>query len=137
MPLHVVKASGETVEFDVGKLRNSLRKAGAGSVLIQRVVDKIEAELYEGMTTKEIYRKAFNYLKHWERASAARYSLKRAILDLGPSGYPFEEFVGRLLKSESFKVEVGVILNGRCIQHEVDVYAYDVSRVLLVECKIP
>ena len=112
-----------------------MRKAGTGTVLIERVVERIEAELFEGMTTKEIYRKAFNYLKQWERASAARYSLKRAIMDLGPSGYPFEEFVGRLLEAESFDVEVGVILNGKCVQHEVDVYAHDEGRVFLVECK--
>lgn len=131
----IIKASGELVDFDETRLRESLRKAGTGTVLIERVVEKIKAELHEGMTTKEIYRKAYSYLKQWERASAARYSLKRAIMELGPSGYPFEDFVGRIIEYEGFNVQVGVILKGRCIQHEVDVYAEDKSRILLMECK--
>ena len=100
MATKIVKASGEIVDFDPSRLRESLRRAGADPLLVKKITDRMESHLHEGMTTKEIYRKAFNYLKNWERPSAARYSLKRAILALGPAGYPFENFMARLLEED-------------------------------------
>jgi hypothetical protein len=49
--------------------------------------------------------------------------LKRAIFDLGPSGFPFEHFIGELFAHQGYDVEVGVILDGACVGHEVDVLA--------------
>ena len=135
MATKIVKASGEIVDFDPSRLRESLRRAGADPLLVKKITDRMESHLHEGMTTKEIYRKAFNYLKKWERPSAARYSLKRAILALGPAGYPFENFMARLLEEDGYDVKVGVILKGHCIDHELDLYASDASGVIFGECK--
>jgi hypothetical protein len=44
----------------------------------------IYSELKEGMTTSEIYGHAFSLLKKYHVSLAARYSLKQAIMDLGP-----------------------------------------------------
>ena len=88
--IKIRKYSGELVDFDVKKLIAYLKNAKADHDLAHTIVDKIEAELYPGMTTKEIYNKAFKLLKSNKRPSAARYKLKRAIMELGPSGFPFE-----------------------------------------------
>ena len=41
---------------------------------------------------------AFNLLKANSKFVAAKYQLKRAIMELGPSGYPFESFISEVLK---------------------------------------
>ena len=47
--------------------------------------------------------------------------LKQAIMELGPSGFPFEQFVAELLKCRGYQIKVGVIVEGHCVNHEIDV----------------
>lgn len=133
--VNVEKASGDLVPFDIGKLRTSLYRTGANDAIIDGILSQIESELFEGMTTKEIYKRAFGLLKKRSRASAAKYKLKRAIHELGPSGYPFEDFVAEILKFQGYKTRVGEIIRGHCVQHEVDVIAEKEDELLIVECK--
>lgn len=131
----VTKASGERAPFDPSKLKASLQRAGADSDQIGEIRDRIEDELYEGISTHEIYSKAFKLLKKLSRPKAARYKLKKAILELGPTGYPFERLVGALLERQGYKVQVGVIVQGYCVSHEVDVVADREDRRFMIECK--
>ncbi len=131
----VTKMSGEKVSFSSMKLRYSLEKSGAGAKDVEDILTTIKAMLYEGISTKEIYAKAFSLLRKKSRANAARYKLKRALLELGPTGYPFEQYVGELLKYQGYDVIVGTIVQGHCIPHEVDVIAKKNNTQLMVECK--
>lgn len=131
----VIKATGEEQQFLEEKLRDSLKKAGASDTNVEFVIREITKYLYDGITTGEIYRKAYQLLRKKVRSNAARYSLKRAIMELGPSGYPFERFVGELFKKQGYKTEVGVVVQGRCVQHEVDVVAENDTHTVMVECK--
>ena len=131
----VVKSSGDRVPFDVGKLRLSLERSGAGEAVIDMVIGQITSELYPGISTKKIYKRAFSLLRKNARPCAARYKLKRAIIELGPTGYPFEQFVGALLRYQGYQVEVGVMVKGHCVMHEVDVVAARGDRHFMVECK--
>src|SRR5690625_2891372 len=106
-PINVVKNSGDVVAFDVNKLVNSLRRSNASEVLIQQIVVNIENQLYDGITTKKIYHMAFRMLKTKSRVSASKYKLKKALMELGPSGFPFEKLVGKLLVHEGFSAKVG------------------------------
>jgi hypothetical protein len=54
---------------------------------------------------------------------AARYALRRALLELGPSGHPFEDFISHLYRAEGWRVETRKILQGKCVPHETDFYA--------------
>ena len=83
----------------------------------------------------EIYKKAFAELKKLNKTTASRYSLKRAIFDLGPTGYPFERLVAALLKEKGYKTTVSIILKGECITHEIDVLAEKEGNVYAIECK--
>lgn len=56
-------------------------------------------------------------------------------MELGPSGFPFEKFVGRILEREGFDAKVGVIVQGNCVQHEVDVIAQKDNKHYMIECK--
>lgn len=131
----ITKASGEREVFSVMKLRRSLERSHAPQESIDEIIAEIENGLEEGMKTADIYSKAFALLRKKSRPVAARYSLKRALMEMGPTGHPFEHFVGELLKSEGFSVEVGRIVNGMCVKHEVDVVGMKDNRHIMVECK--
>ena len=133
--MRIVKASGETEPFAESKLRNSLKKAGASEEAIDAVVQDVIGRLRDGMTTKDIYSRAFSHLRRKERPTAGRYHMRMALMELGPTGRPFERFVGELLKSEGFGVEVARIVQGVCVKHEVDVVGAKDSRHIMVECK--
>ena len=131
----VKKYSGELVPFEIDKLRNSLFKSGASPELINKITNEVAANLTEGTSTKTIYKKVFAILRKSSYALAGRYKLKKAIQELGPSGYPFEAFIGHLFSYQGYKVEVGVNLEGKCVSHEVDVRAENDDEVHFMECK--
>lgn len=131
----IEKASGEKEAFDATKLKNSLKRAGTGDELADTILAEILPNLHEGMHTKEIYRSAFALLRKRKHSNAARYSLKKAIMELGPTGYPFEHFVAQVLARKGFDITVGEVLQGKCVTHEVDVVATHNNTQYLVECK--
>lgn len=134
--LIITKASGERVPFLYPKLENSLTKAGANQETIDYVIREVKNELYDGISTKKIYRKAFSLLKASRlRPVGAKYKLKQAIMELGPSGFPFEIYVSEIFKHKGFKIKVGEILQGACVKHEVDVIAENQEKILFIECK--
>jgi len=133
--IYVVKASGDRVLFNQDKLIQSLDRAGASQEIITEVLKTIDYNLYDGINTKIIYRQAYKILNKLSSRHAGRYKLKEAIFELGPSGYPFEHFVGELLKNQGYKVGVGITVKGKCVSHEVDVIAENEHNHFMVECK--
>lgn len=131
----ITKASGDQELFDPGKLIFSLQRSGAKDKVISEVVSAVSREIRSGMPTSEIYKKAFALLRRIEKPVAARYSLKRAVLELGPSGFPFEEFVGEIFKAKGFTVQTGVMAQGSCVEHEVDLIAYNEHKFIIGEAK--
>lgn len=118
----IIKENGEREPFDVSKLERSLERAGASETAIERVVSRITDELRDGMTTNYIYRHAHALLDELEESDAASsYSLKRAIFALGPTGFPFERYVERLFEASGYRVVSGEIVDGYCVEHEVDI----------------
>ncbi len=134
-PIHIVKASGEKVEFSEDKLRNSLHRSGAESPIVNEIVEQVKDELYQGISTKEIYNRAFALLKKKKSYLASKYKLKKAIYELGPTGFPFERFVGAILKYSGYETEVGKIVQGTCVKHEIDVVAHKANETNIIECK--
>ena len=135
MVIKVLKNAGEYENFNREKLRDSLLRSSASLVTTNDVIKKIESNLVEGMSTSQIYSLAFSYLNKKEKRTAMRYSVKRSVLDLGPTGFPFEKYVAKIFDSKGFKTMVGITLPGKCIEHEVDVIAYDKNELILMEVK--
>lgn len=133
--IYITKASGERQPFQPDKLYNSLRKSGASEELANHIINEIVHDLYEGMSTKKIYQKAYKLLKKESQPFAAKYNLKKALLAIGPSGFPFEHYVGEIMKSLGYQVKVNEILHGYCVDHEVDVVAEKDGKRYMVECK--
>jgi hypothetical protein len=133
--IHVTKSSGEKSQFSETKLRRSLERVGASEEQINYILKEIENRLFEGISTKQIYKLAFSLLRDNSRHLAARYHLKDAIMELGPSGYPFEKYIAEILKAQGYTARVGQIVQGKCVNHEIDVIAEKENHSFIVECK--
>ena len=133
--MKILKADGNTEEFKAQKLIASLKKAGAKPTEINRIVANIESSLQEGMRTQMIYQKAFQLLRESADPVAAKYSLRRAVFDLGPTGFPFEDFLGKVFEAEGYKTKRRLILKGKCATHEIDLAAYSPAHSFVAEAK--
>jgi len=133
--LLVTKNTGEKDVFDAEKLKAALRRSGASEHEVNLVEQEVLGELYDGISTKKIYRLAYNLLRNKSKRTAGRYRLKNAVMSLGPSGYPFEKFMGRLFESRGYHVKVNQIIKGKCVSHETDVIANNGTEQIMVECK--
>lgn len=133
--LIVTKASGEEVVFSMDKLRQSLRNSGATEEQVDKVIKVIEPQLFNGISTKKIYTWAFSILKKSTNSVAAKYQLKKAITEFGPSGFPFEKFIGKLFERKGYHVKIGIIVQGTCVSHELDVVASSETEHMMMECK--
>ena len=119
----IVKADHSVEPFDPERLIMSLVRAGAGEHAARRIAERISTSLAPGASTKQVYGRAFALLRREERAVAARYALRRALLEFGPSGDPFEDFISHLFVAEGWQVETRKLIKGHCVAHEVDFYA--------------
>ncbi|MDZ7742242.1 MAG: ATP cone domain-containing protein [Bacteroidota bacterium] len=133
--IRVRKNAGELVPFETQKLQEALQRSGASTEDIRRVTQQVKTALYDGITTRKIYQIAYSTLKKLSYRSAGRFKLKKALFELGPSGYPFEFFVAKLLELDGCQVKTGQIIQGKCVQHEVDVVAEKAGKLIMAECK--
>jgi len=136
-PIFITKAAGDREVFSLGKLRYSLQKSGARAKEIEDILQQIRKELRPGMSTATIYRLAFGLLKAVGNHYAARYNLKRSIMAIGPSGFPFEKYFAALLEKQGYKTYTNQTFQGKCISHEIDVVAEipDKNIHAIIECK--
>lgn len=130
----VIKASGEREPFDPQKVIGSLLRAGADQSLAEKIVSQIRPRLYQNIPSFEIYDLVMQILKKEKRDLAERYDLKKAIMDLGPTGYPFEKFVAAVLNEHDYQTVVNQTVTGSCVAHEIDIIA-DNGQKWMIECK--
>src|SRR3989338_6866663 len=114
MDVSVVKVGGLKEPFSEEKLRQSVRRAGIPLKIHDEVVDHIKSRLHDDISTEEIYGHILEFLgKSPYPFGAARYSLKKAVMDLGPTGFPFEKYVASILSRQGYKVDT----NARSEEH--------------------
>lgn len=119
----IIKAGGEREVFDPIRLIASLERVGAGEYTAERISKMITETVVPGMSSREIYSRAFALLRRESRPVAARYALRRALFELGPTGHPFEDFISHLYRALGWQVETRKMIKGKCVTHEVDFYA--------------
>lgn len=133
--MKIVKHSGAVVNFNPEKLTESLLNSGADAYTAESILKEISHEIYEGISTKNIYKKAFALLKKHTHSHAARYNLRAAIEMLGPEGFYFEKYIARLFEAEKYETKTNVVLQGNCVMHEVDILLKKNNVISMVECK--
>jgi hypothetical protein len=134
-PIYIIKADGNRELFDVTKLEHSLKRAGANQKDVESIINVINNDLTDGMTTHDIYTRAFGLLHNDNRPVAIKYSLKRAIMELGPSGFPFEDYVAEIFRHKGFETLTGQIVKGQYVEHEMDVVAWNNDKLIMAEAK--
>ena len=132
---HIKKFSGFIEEFDEKKLRESLILTGVGQKMASEVIQELMPKIKPGMSSTRVHNLAFSSLQKKSKIHAANYRIKRSILELGPSGYPFEILCSELFKAKGFATEVGIIVKGKHVSHEVDVIATRPDMTIMAECK--
>ena len=136
MSTTVIKASGRREEFDERKVLRAVKRAGASDEVARRVTDELDKRLYDGITTREIYRITFDILNRERHSLASRYDLKRAIMRLGPAGFSFETYLGEILREHGHSVEIRQMIPGKCVVHEIDVVCEEKpGSFAMIECK--
>jgi len=133
--LLIRKASGDMEPFSSEKLRRSLQRSGAADNVIEPILNDVESWIYDGISSRKIYDRAFALLRKKTLSVASRYKLKNALMEMGPTGHPFEHFAGQVFKALGYNVEVAQILQGHCVTHEVDVIASKEKSQMFIECK--
>ena len=133
----ILKSNGDEEFFDESKLVRSLKKAKATDAEIEHVVQYVKSKLHKDISTLDIYGMAKRALLSYQKRNpnSIRYSLKQSVMELGPSGFPFEQFVARMYVEMGYQCQVGVMVQGNCIQHEVDILAHNDMEVICIEAK--
>jgi hypothetical protein len=141
--MEILKASGNLQDFSQGKLTSNLRRVGLREEDIDRVIISLNGHISQAgdrhLSTKDLRHLVAETLLNFGEGDGvkwrARYLLKEALYAMGPGGHNFEEYVGRLFAVDGFEVAVATILQGKCVTHEVDVYAKKEGQYNFVECK--
>jgi len=133
--VYIIKANGKKEIFDENKLFNSLKRAGASKDISEEITGRISKSILEGESTEEIYKRAFEILEEDKGSAVIKYSLRKALMDLGPTGFPFENFIAEIFRKKGFEVKTDVILRGKCVEHEMDVVAWNKQKLIMTEVK--
>lgn len=134
MAFYITKYSGEKELFNIHKFRRSLKRAGASPAIIEELMQELQKNP-SIRSTHDIYAFAFNRLKEHSPALAARYNVKKALFELGPTGFPFERFVALIFKGQGYQTETDQLVQGKCVEHEIDIVANKKKRTFMIECK--
>ncbi|MBU0763036.1 MAG: restriction endonuclease [Candidatus Altiarchaeota archaeon] len=133
--VQIRKHSGEVEEFDLEKVKYALIRSGASEQAAQEISGQVSESIYDGITTSKVYHIAYNLLQKQDTHSATRFGLKAAIMRLGPTGFPFEKYMARILDEHGYVTKTNNILEGACITHEVDIIAEKKGVRYMIECK--
>lgn len=133
--VQITKADGSHEEYSEQKVRSSLVRAGADEATITSILNDINTQVFEGMSTQDIYSLIYQKLKQNNHHLIAHYNLKQAIMKLGPTGFPFEKFVAGVLREYGYMTETNVMIQGTCVMHEVDVLAEKDGKRIMIEAK--
>ena len=134
--LYVLNSRGEEEPFSLQKVYLSARKAGASGALAKEVAEVIQLESYPGIKTSEIFRKVERMLLKRDLRPALKFSLKKSMLKLGPTGFPFEKYVGEVFSRMGFKVKINQQVPGYCCRfYEIDFLAEKNNLIYIGECK--
>jgi len=134
--ISIINLRGEKEPFSPKKVFESARRAGASKELARRITHVIEQEACPGMRTSDIFKRIKEMLSQEDLKTAFKFNLKQAMRKLGPTGFPFEKYIGNIFSDLGYKVKNNQHLKGKCIQdYEIDVVAQNNKKAYIGECK--
>jgi len=134
--LFVINARGEKEPFSFKKVYRSAKRAGAFSKTARRVAEIIRKEVYPGIKTSEIFGRIKKLLRREAPGVALRFNIKEGMRRLGPTGFPFEKYLGEILKNLGYRVKINQFLSAKCVRsYEIDFVAEKGKTIYVGECK--
>ncbi|MCX8190964.1 MAG: restriction endonuclease [Candidatus Aenigmarchaeota archaeon] len=130
----VTKADGTKQVFDKNKIIRTCLRLRLNQKQAEEVANEIESKIYDGIHTKEILEMIFKLTEKYRPSLKHQIDLKESISLLRPKP-DFEAFVNIVFKNLGYKTGSNLILEGKCVEHEVDVIAEKDDEVILVEVK--
>lgn len=131
----ILKSTGKVEYFSAKKLQKSIERTGLKPKECREIAKEISTRIKPGTSTRDIYKTAIKLVQQKSQTAAVYYSLKKALLDLGPTGYEFEHYVAKYFEALGYKTFVGITLQGEHVRHEVDVVASKSNYQIYTECK--
>lgn len=135
MEKYIIKEDGEQEVFSEEKIKKSLLRAGTEQKVANYIIGVIKEHLEKVSESKDIYRLVLKQLKKKQPNAAIKYTLKKALMNMGPAGYVFEKYIAKILGEYGYRTQVGQIVKGSCVDHEIDVIAHRDSNHYMIECK--
>lgn len=132
--VNVKKADGTLQPFDREKVLKTCHRLRLSKSEAEEVVSEIEGSLFEGIPTKRIMEMIFEHGEQHKPHLGQIIDLREALALMRPKP-DFEKFVALILEHAGYKTVTNKILQGRCIDHEIDVIAAKENDTLYVEVK--
>lgn len=135
--IRVIKRDGSEVVFDDARVIRSMERSGVPKELHDRVLEHIKERIQTDntITTDEIFYHIREFLVGKDKKSALRFNLRQALFELGPTGFPFEQYLARIFRDQGYTAEVDLQLRGECVGHEIDLLLTKDNRREIVEAK--
>jgi len=134
--LFVINNKGEKEPFSLLKIQNSVQRVGASKDLAQKIAKAIQEEAFPGIKTEYIAQKLKRLLSQENKKFSLKFNLKEGMRKLGPTGFPFEKYIGAILSTVGFKVLLNQIITGACcLGYEIDFWAQKDDLLYIGECK--
>jgi HJR/Mrr/RecB family endonuclease len=132
--IFVTKADGRKEEFKREKIIRTCLRMEASQEQAEMIANEIEKRIYDGVETRKILQMIFKFLQKFRPEIKYQIDLREAISSLRPKP-DFERFVQLLLKEYGYEVITNQIIQGFCVDHEIDAIAKKDYQTILVEIK--
>jgi hypothetical protein len=132
--VYITKADGSRQLFDREKVVRTCLKMGVNRSTAYKIVNEVEQQLYDGITTNKIFNLTFRLLRNYKPTIKHFLDLRKS-LSLMDSKPEFEKFVQILLSYNGYSVSGNRLLIGKCVKHEVDGIAQKNDITYFVEAK--
>mgnify|MGYP000707545939 FL=1 len=132
--IRVRKFDGSLELYDQSKVVRTAIRMGLDKKAAEELADEISSKVYDGIPTSEILSLIHDLASKIRPELKYVENLREAISAMRPKP-DFEEYVRIVLKAAGYMVEPGRVLEGRCIDHEIDGIAFKDDEVVIVETK--
>lgn len=134
MTIFVKKVDGSTEPFDRRKIVRTCMRMGATEEISETIAKNIEEKIYDGIESKKILQMIFKSMRKYRPICRHIIDLRKS-LSLLRSKPDFEIYIQTLLKEHGYDVLSNQIINGKCVEHEVDAVAKKDGKTTIVEVK--
>jgi Holliday junction resolvase len=131
----VIKKTGIIEDFDENKIIQSLINVGADEVTASKICKTVYDKIPNLIRADDLWKITLKELKKYHLGFATKYNLKKAIYNLGPSGFPFERYFAKLLAEYGYETIIDEWIEGKCLNYEIDIVAVKDEERYIIECK--